>query len=112
MLRRFIDAFSAAPPRVRVTDGRIEFVERGRVRRVDLAALDEVGILTTSGGPFQDDVFWVLNAGETRLLVPWNVDGASELLAALQDLPGFDHDAVIAASGSTEEAAFQAWVRP
>jgi len=111
MLRRFIDAFSAAPPRVRVVDGTIEFTHKGRCTRTIVAQLTEVGIMTTADGPFGDDVFWVLKTEAKSVTIPWSVDGESELLAALQALPGFDNEVVVAASGSTQLAAFQAWVR-
>jgi len=111
MLRRFVDAFSAAPPRVRVVDGTIEHTIKGRRQRIALAQLIEVGIMTTANGPFGDDVFWVLKTNSKSVTVPWGIDGESELLAALQALPEFDHDAVIKASASTELAAFQAWIR-
>jgi len=50
MLRRFVDAFSAAPPRVRVVDGTIEHTIKGRRQRIALAQLIEVGIMTTANG--------------------------------------------------------------
>lgn len=72
-------------------------------------ALVAVEIMTTSDGPFAEDMFWVLQ-GEagTGVVVPSGLapDG---LLERLQTLPGFDNEAVIAASGSTSEARFHCW---
>jgi hypothetical protein len=72
--------------------------------------LAEVTIVTTEEGPFVDDVFWVLRAADGReLRVP--SETAGDLLGRLQELPGFDNEAVIRSMGSTENARFVAWRR-
>jgi hypothetical protein len=111
IFKRAADALSGAPPRVGVANGVIEFAEKGRLRKIPVADLVEVGIITSDAGPFSDDVFWMLATDKTRVLVPWAAVGAETLLAALQDLPGFDHEAVAEASASTEPAAWRAWTR-
>lgn len=108
---RLLGVFTNAPPRVRVTDGVVFFSAGGRAEKFCVDALVEVGIVTNDEGPFGDDVFWVLKTEKEARVIPWSAEGGDALLAALQDLPGFDHEAVIAASGSTEPAAFQAWRR-
>ncbi len=102
------------PDRVSVTP---EVVTRFRpdgvqetVRWEDLA---EVGIITTDEGPWSEDVFWLLigSDGTSGCAVPQGAEGANELLAALQKLPGFDNKTVIEAMGSTSNARFVCWKR-
>lgn len=68
----------------------------------------EIRIRTTDEGPFLDDFFWVFVdlAGEER--VAPDLPG---LLEQLQGLPGFDNQAVIEASGCTEQREFLCWRR-
>lgn len=74
--------------------------------------LERVVIRTTDAGPFAADFFWVLEAGQGRSLVlPGGATGAQELLRRLQELPGFDNEAVIAAAGSTDHRTFECWLR-
>lgn len=108
-LRRLATLFGAHPPKVVVGEGGFEIVERGTTTRIALADLTEVGILTTADGPMRDDVFWVLQTDKAKHVVAWSTQGSDALLEALQTLPGFDHGAVVLASGSTEVAAFLAW---
>jgi hypothetical protein len=72
------------------------------------AELVEVGIVTTGGGPFAEDVFWILlGANGGRCAVPGSI--AEPLLPRLQRLPGFDNLKVAVAMGSTEDASFRVW---
>ncbi len=74
--------------------------------------LERVVIRTTDAGPFAADFFWVLEAGAGRTLVlPGGATGAQELLRRLQQLPGFDNEAVIAAAASTDVQTFECWHR-
>jgi hypothetical protein len=74
----------------------------------------EVGILTTDEGPLQEDVFFLLVAsdGKSGCAVPQSSDGSKRLLERLQQLPGFDNEAVIKAMGSTSNGKFICWKRP
>jgi len=67
--------------------------------------LDEVGVLTTDEGPFREDVFFLLTGadGKSGCVVPQSSDGCDQLLERLQQLPGFDHEAVIKAMSSTSK---------
>lgn len=78
---------------------------------MDVAKLDEVVIITTSDGPFAEDLFWVLRSGDRQEVIPSGAPDAASLLEALQKLPGFDNEAVIAAMGSTSDARFVVWRR-
>jgi len=80
----------------------------GEGNAVRWAELVEVGLITTGGGPFAEDVLWVLlGADDGRCAVPGSI--AEPLLRRLQRLPGFDNHAVILAMGSTEDARFRVW---
>jgi len=83
----------------------------GQRESVRWDALEEVLLVTTDAGPFQTDVFWVLAAGETGVAVPQGATGEGELLERLQQLPGFDSRAVIAAMGCTDNQRFICWKR-
>ena len=76
--------------------------------------LREVIILTTDGGPWQEDVFFLLIASDAKssCLVPQSADGSKLLLERLQQLPGFDNAAVIEAMGSAVNGKFVCWKRP
>jgi len=82
-------------------DGRIEGVNWSDLRRVE--------ILTTSGGPFSPDIFWVLSGSETGCVIPWGATGDGVLLEHLQRLPRFNNAAVISASAKTEEGLTFCW---
>jgi len=75
--------------------------------------LGEVSIITTSDGPWAEDVYWLLVAsdGKSGCAVPQGAEGSQALLEALQKLPGFDNAAVMAAMGSATEAKFICWRR-
>jgi hypothetical protein len=72
-----------------------------------------VVVLTTSDGPFAEDVFFML-AGQngTGCIVPQGAPESTQLLERLQRLPGFDNGALIRAMSSTEDATFRCWRRP
>lgn len=83
----------------------------GTVERVALADLAAVAIETTDEGPFVADVFWYLfgHQGKGGCVYPGGATGEREILAALQQLPGFDNEAVVRAMGSTDNAVFVCW---
>jgi hypothetical protein len=85
----------------------------GKVERVSWYGLREVAVLTTSDGPFAEDVFFVL-AGQdgTGCVVPQGAPESTQLLERLQRLPAFDNDALIRAMSSTGNATFVCWRRP
>lgn len=87
--------------------------EGGERRTAAWRELSKVGITTTDEGPFAQDVFWGLHAGErVAVAYPQDAVGARELLNAMQErLPSFDNHAVIEAMGSTTNAHFVVWER-
>ena len=73
-------------------------------------ALAEVALMTTSRGPFEEDVFIVLRYDDgPDSVVP--LGEGSELLPRLQELPGFDNEAFIRAMGISEEGVAVLWRR-
>ncbi len=83
----------------------------GRRNAVSWAALESVRVVTTGAGPFAPDVFWVLEGGGAKCVVPLGASGEPALLERLQALPGFDNEAFIKAMGSAEDASFPVWRR-
>lgn len=82
------------------------------VESVEWSHLTSVAIRTTSGGPFGEDVYWLLMSDDQRgVAVPQGIapDG---LLDRLRALPDFDDAAVIAAMGSTSHRLFHCWGEP
>lgn len=75
--------------------------------------LHEVSVLTTDEVPWQEDVYFLLIGadGKAGCAVPQSSKGCDQLLKRLQELPGFDNEAVIRAMGSTSDAKFVCWKR-
>jgi hypothetical protein len=73
--------------------------------------VDRVLIRTTDKGPFDDDVFFVVETALDSLVIPQPAKGCDALLCELQQLPGFDNQAVIEAMGCTDNREFLCWER-
>lgn len=114
-LARFIAAWKGElqPHRVVFDDSRITFTQaNGKQDFLLWQELVEVGILTTSEGPAADDVYWVLmDMQKNGFAIPSESIGVKELLARLQELPGFDNEAVVQAMGCSNDAKFLCWNR-
>ncbi|MEQ8699674.1 MAG: hypothetical protein RLT05_24330 [Bauldia litoralis] len=97
---------------VSVDEDRILFI-RADDSEVAIAwsRLDAVSIQTTDTGPFQDDLFWLLESGGERHRIPSETPGVDDLMRAVQKLPGFDNEAIIDASTSLEPRVFECWRR-
>ncbi len=83
----------------------------GNVQRIAWTDLVTVEIVTTDEGPFVEDVFWVLRATERSLVIPQSTGGSEELLIRLQQLHGFDNNAVIASMSCVGTERFVCWER-
>jgi hypothetical protein len=84
----------------------------GQVEEVRWDQLRAVAIHTTSDGPWGEDFFWVLmGEGGSGCVVGNEVACELKILDRLQELDGFDNQAVILASASVEEAWFPCWER-
>ncbi|MFK8112159.1 MAG: hypothetical protein AB8B91_08140 [Rubripirellula sp.] len=71
--------------------------------------LKRVLIVTTDEGPFLEDVFFVLDAGEHSFVIPQSDPLSGVLLERLQELPGFDNEAVVQSMGSVSNDRFVCW---
>lgn len=111
MLKR---ARAEGPGVVDIVERRIAYFGPEQGGGVSIDALTRVEIHTTSDGPLAEDVFWVFHVeGQPGpvLTIPAGAVGAERLLGALSALPGFDHDGVVRAMGSTADAVFIIWRR-
>ena len=73
--------------------------------------IQRVLIRTTDRGPFDDDVFLVIETADKKYVIPQAAPGASPLLERLQQLPGFSNEAVIDSMGCTNNKQFLCWQR-
>jgi hypothetical protein len=98
----------AAADRITTTDA------AGETRSVAMDDLCGVMIETNDSGPFGADVWWLLFGADDRLACafPQGAAGEKEAVDLLIGLPGFDHEAMIMAMGSTTNAVFPVWRRP
>ena len=96
---------------VAVDEGAIVYRDRNGAACLPWNDLVRVAIETTDEGPFVGDFFWILEGDGTVLRIASSDAGAEDLLIALQDLPGFDNDAVIDASLTIANATFECWAR-
>lgn len=79
-------------------------------RAIDWETLRAVMIETTDDGPFSTDVWWIFIDERGHCILPSEVVD-NNLLAQLQELPEFDHEAVIQAMASVENKLFLCWKR-
>ena len=84
---------------------------RGSTASVSWEDVRRVLIRTTDGGPFDDDVFFIVEASGNDYVIPQQATGAGQLLERLQQLPGFDNEAAIHSMGCTENKDFVCWER-
>jgi hypothetical protein len=85
----------------------------GEEKALPLAELSGVMIETNDSGPFGSDVWWLLFGADDRIAVtfPQGSTGEKAVIDWLIALPGFDHEAMIMAMGSTANAVFPVWRR-
>jgi|GEM_PF-6403109 hypothetical protein len=79
-----------------------------------LDTLSRVAVETNDIGPFENDVFIILegrspDASDCRLLIPQDSSGIEPLLGHLFDLPGFDDDLWTSAMASTSGQVYEVW---
>jgi len=84
---------------------------RGSTTSIHWDDVQRVLIRTTDRGPFDDDVFFVVEASGENYVIPQQAAGAEQLLSRLQQLPGFDNEAVIESMGCTDNKDFLCWER-
>lgn len=108
-IRKF---FRRIPSSVAFDDEKIvRTMTNGETEVVRWDELLSVEIFTTDGGPWSEDVFWILKGRTGGCAVPQGAQGSGELLKRLQDLPGFRNEVFIEAMGSTSNATFVCWAQ-
>ena len=84
---------------------------------LDLHFLTRVAVETNDLGPFECDLFIILegqtaDGKESRLLLPEGCSGMEHLHEYLFSLPGFRHELWTAAMASTSGQIFDVWISP
>jgi len=93
-------------------DDRIDALDpKEELKSVSFEELRGVMIETNDTGPIGADVWWLLFGADDRLACafPQGATGEKEAVGRLMSLPGFDHEAMIMAMGSTTNAVFPVW---
>ena len=99
------DSFS-----VRVNDDGVTFTNpNGAQQFVSWAGLNQVSFVTTDQGPFEQDVFLLLEGDTGNCLIGQDTEGYETVLERVTKLNGFNFEAMIAAMSSTENAKFLCW---
>ncbi len=93
------------PERIRVTDA------AGGTTALAKADLAAVVIETNDSGPWGADLWWLLFGLGGKLAVTWpqGATGEAAVIDRLMAMRGFDHQQMIAAMASTENATFILW---
>ena len=106
------DSPTTTEERVEFDDEEIRrFLPDGRKESIVWRDLHHIHIMTTSAGPWVDDVFWLfLNADQSSgCAISNGAAGFAELLKKIQLLHGFDNEAVTQAMGCTDDGRFIVW---
>jgi hypothetical protein len=84
--------------------------EDGSVEQLNWPDLVEVAVVTTADGPFVEDVSFVLTGRDgSGCVIPHSAPEGPALIERLQELPGFDNEALVRAMSSTEDKKFVCW---
>jgi MYXO-CTERM domain-containing protein len=100
---------------VELDENDVRFTERGELITIPWQSVTGVDVITTSGGPWAEDVFLVLLvAPDDRVacIVPQESEGFKALANRVLALPHFDVDEFVAAMGCTSDHRFRCWRRP
>jgi hypothetical protein len=93
-------------------EGVTRYLDDGSIESVRWEDLVQINVLTTSAGPFLEDVFFELAGGNgTGCLVPQGAEQFSQLLERFLKWPEFDGDQFARAMCCTDDARFVCWQR-
>lgn len=82
----------------------------GTEESVTWSELSAVVVRVIPEGPWREDVFLMLAAGDgTGTAVPSGDPAANALIERLQTLPGFDHDMFVEAMTTDADKAYVVW---
>ena len=98
---------------IQVNDTGVLRVHGSICEQISWGDVHQIRIITTDGGPFQEDVYFALgDANGKGCLVPHDAAVRTKLLEELQTrFPGLDNDMVIKAMGCTSNNQFIIWSR-
>lgn len=98
---------------VRVDDNGISATfPTGKSEQIAWSEVKRVAIETNDSGPWGADFWWLLEGEARRCAYPQGATGEIEAMDAFTTrFPGFSHEAVIKANGSTSNARFVCWER-
>ncbi len=99
---------------VQVDEQGVSVATKRGIESVTWPLIERVRILTTSGGPFVEDVFFVLEASNGKgCVVPHAAAVRTKLLEELETrLPGVRDNKVIEAMGCASDNSFTIWEKP
>lgn len=96
---------------VQIDDSGVLRVDGDIKEQMSWSSVEEIRIITTDKGPYQEDVFFALvGPNGTGCLIPHDAAARTNLLQELQArFPGLDDNVVIKAMGSTSNNSFLIW---
>lgn len=77
--------------------------------QINLADINEIGIVTTDEGPYLPDVWMVLMGEKSGCSLPQGAPKFDDVYDIVSKFEGFDYDEVINAMGSADNASFTIW---
>lgn len=100
---------------VQFTDSGMHITQgNGRERDIAFSSVEQIDIITTDQGPWQEDVWWCfyLSNEEKPLYLPQGIKGEDQILLVLEKhFAGIDFQTFIMAMGSADNAVFNLWRR-
>jgi hypothetical protein len=104
---------------VQITFGKVEFDDdkvvyyhpQDEPQSIKWDQLDEVGIVTTDEGPYNEDLYFILmdSTQQNGCAIPQGADGVDALIKRLQELDNFSNEELIKAMGCTDNSRFILW---
>ena len=87
--------------------------DRGETCSVGVADVHAVVVETNDSGPWGADVWWLMIGSEeqVRCAFPQGATGEHALIDYFSALPAFQHEQMIEAMASTDNARFSVWRR-
>lgn len=105
----------SAQESVQFTDSGMHITQgNGRERNIAYCDVEQIDIITTDQGPWQEDVWWCfyLTGEEKPVYLPQGIKGKDQILLVLEKhFAGIDFQTFIIAMGSAENAVFNLWRR-
>jgi len=92
-------------------DGKRLIANDPKEERIEIALeeVEEIGVQTTSTGPFAEDVFWLINREKEKLLIPQESLVFSELVEVFQKFEGFSNESFGLSMTCTDDQYFECW---